>query len=312
MNAIAYCINEELKNFDQVSFEEVSTDELFKQEVEFRFRGREVSIVRQHETQDQLRINFFMGMLNATKNLPDSNFNVIVNFDDDVPHFNPKAPRLCFSRRKGQSNILIPDPHILNGIRISHSIPPSDPPFSQKLPKVIFAGSDTGYFKSAHKNQRFQFCYKNIDNPKGIFKITQFVEIDKFGTDTLSSYDINRVKSNFISIPHQLYYRYIMNINGNTTCWDRLLWAMSSNSLCLFLNPPVEQMSWYYHYLEKEKALFYVSEDNWEEVVDDLNKNRAKAEKIVEYQKEFIAPFLVGDNHISYFQSILTTYNKYF
>lgn len=312
MTPVAYCVKKELERLDRIRFDQVSSDELFKQEIEFAFRGREVSIVRRHETQDQLRVNFFFQMLNAVKDLPELNFNVIVNFDDDVPRCNPFAPRLSFSRREGDYNILIPDPHILNAANIALQIKPIDIPFKQKMGSAVFAGSDTGLSKSAHENQRFQFCYKNCDNPLGYFKITQFVEIDKFGTDTLSEYDINKVKSEYIPIPQQLHHRYIMNINGNTTCWDRLLWAMSSNSLCLFLRPPAAQLSWYYHYLQKENAFYYVNDDDWSDKVKYFNAHIAQAEDMVSYQQQFSAPFLNLENHLLYFRQILLYYNEKF
>ena len=87
---------------------------------------------------------------------------------------------------------------------------------------------------------------------------------------------------------------------------------MSSNSLCLFLKPQVEQMSWYYHDLISRGLFYYIWEDTWEEEVRMFNENIKIAEKLTKAQQEAVQPFLKIENHLLYFREILLEYNEQF
>ena len=126
----------------------------------------------------------------------------------------------------------------------------------------------------------------------------------------LADFDWKAIVSEFIPHTEQLKYKYILNINGNTNCWNRLLWAMNSNSLCLFLRPKREDMCWYYHYFKTFGGFVYADETDWDETVRFFNKNPSIAQDLSAFQQKQSAPFTNLSTHLSYFKRIAEFYNR--
>lgn len=299
----------ELAGLKHVNFDGLRPDmKLTRQEMLITICYGEILINAEHELQKQPRVDLLMHAIkNCGADLNKMNCQFVVNMCDDIETSDPSAPRLSYTKRDGSCNILIPDAHFLNVCNIVSQIPKVDPPWEDKKDIAVFAGSDTGFYKTADKNQRFQFCHQNQDNPKGHFKITNFVEID---SDSLGKYKLDKIYSHPISIEEQLNYKFIVNINGNATSWDRLLWAMSSNSLCLYVRPQVAQRSWYYHIFDVVGGPIYVDEDSWEPTIDYLLKEEAVASNI-NYKQQKLARVIANvENQLKYFRIILEKYNK--
>lgn len=293
----------------KTSFSGLRTSKLRKQEVFVKCEKGIWKISSGHEIQDNVRLNTLSWMLgNCGLDVSLLNFEAIINSDDDVPVYEDDTPRLAFSKRAGDGNIMIPDPHLPRLCELVKRIPSMDVPADQKMVKAAFFGSDTGVYKTADKNQRFQFCMNNRFSEKGYFRITNFVEIDK---DSLERYDWHSIASPFVDIPEQLKYKYLININGNTTCWDRLLWAMSSNSLCLFLEPQASQMSWYYHYLAEQPGMVYVTEGHWEESLTTIEQEGFFAALKAD-QHELVQPLLNISIHLQYLKRVIENYNFFY
>ena len=215
------------------------------------------------------------------------------------------VPRWCITRRAHHPNLLIPNSHVVNVGGICHSFPSTDMDFEEKQDKAIFAGSYSGGYLP-EENQRFRFCIKNKGSDLGKFVISNFC-LDK---EVLKGLDWQSIESDFIPHTTQLKYKYIFNINGNTNSWDRLPWAMNSNSLCLFLRPKREDMCWHYHYFKTFGGFVYVDETDWEASVEFFNKNPSIAKKLALFQQERSSTFVSVKNNVKYFMKMLKFYNK--
>ena len=241
----------------------------------------------------------------------DIDFETIIYFGDDLTFYDDGAPRLCFTRRKNDRNILIPDPHIFNVAQLVNYFGEWDRDFSSKNDRAVFAGSYCGG-ANPKENQRFTFCWQNQDSEIADFKITNFfMNVTPNGhAEYLEKYDWKKIQGGFVAPSDQMKYKYIFNINGETNCWDRLLWAMYSNSLCLYLTPKRHDMSWYYHYFKTFGAFLHVDEIDWEATVNWLNENPSVAEKLSKKQTKFAKPFVTPKIHQSYLKGIITKYNS--
>jgi len=309
---INYCLSRELSPIKKINREALANSELRPQEVYFEIKDGKFNVIRKHNDQDTNRINIFFEMLLncGLRHFPDISFEGIIYFGDDLTFEEEEVPRFCFTRRKNHKNILIPDPHIFNVQQIVSRFPSGDSPFKDKENSAIFAGSYCGG-SDPKENQRFQFCMDNRNSPLGNFKITNFFTQQPNGhSEYLEAYDWESVESPFIIPEDQLKHKYILNINGETNCWDRLLWAMGSNSLCLYLRPKRGDMSWYYHYLHSFGGFCYIDEIDWEGTVSYLNNNPEIAEKLNKRQQEIVKPLLNITNHLKYLQETFTEYNS--
>ena len=307
-----FCLKRELSPIQKVSPEALEKSELRPQEIHFRIEDGKFNILRRHDSQDNIRIEIFFSMLlNCGLNhFPDLNFEGIIYFGDDLTFEEDGAPRFCFTRRKNHKNILLPDPHISKIPSIVGRFAQEDVPFKDKKDSAIFEGSYCGG-SDPKENQRFRFCMKNRNSELGHFKITNFFTGQPNGhSKYLEDYDWESIESPFIIPEDQLKHKYILNINGETNCWDRFLWTMASNSLCLYLRPKRGDMSWYYHYLHSFGGFSYVDEIDWEGTVSYFNDNPEIAEELIKKQKEFVEPFLNPATHLKYLRDTLVKYNS--
>lgn len=253
---------------------------------------------------DHIRVNFFEGFTKQVLNnsdLNDLNFKFIVNFNDG-PHCEEKETRFFFARPRNSPHICIPDSHLPRVNSIYKNLNQIDIPFDQKINKISFFGSDTGKRYENGMCQRTNLCkiYKNHEDV--IAKITNFVD-----NETNES-----IAHPYISIEDQLKYKYILNVNGNTTSWERLIWALCSNSICVFLKPPSQQdeISWYYHIFDIFRPFIYLDELSVEnfiigsDILQEFLINLKKDQKIL---GETLAQ---SSFHAVYYSNVLMNYNK--
>jgi len=302
-NYLHYCLLNEI-NSNRINLpKDCETTELHKNEAQFFISSKGAFLERLHDKIDNIRLGFFINFTNnIIKNYKlDLKFKAIVNFNDG-PENDSVETRLCFARPRNSPHICIPDSHLGRTSSICDSLTSIDKPFEQKTNKASFFGSDTGRKYKDGSVQRVELCrrYKNSSNV--IAKITNFVE-QPF-EDSISSKPV--------SIKDQLEYKYILNVNGNTTSWERLIWVMSSNSFCIFVRPPSHQdeISWYYHLFDLSKSFATVDEDSIENFLIWAETNESKIKSLKEEQK-IIGKTLANVNfHAQYYGSVLMNYNQ--
>ena len=310
-----FCFRKETNPITRIDRDALQKCELRPQEAHIKIKDGQFSIVRQHENQDRIRLQFLISLFSCRYafqkdefDLSDLNFEFIFNSGDDVDFYEEGVPRWCFTRRAHHPNLLIPNSHIVGVKQVTETFSRLDLDFDDKKDKAIFAGSYTGGHLP-EDNQRFLFCMKNKDSELGKFRITTDLR-DVSDPERFQDFDLEPIQSDFISQGEQLSYKYIFNINGNTNSWDRLPWAMNSKCLCLFLRPKREDMCWHYHYFKTFGGFVYVDETDWEASVEFFNANPSVAKKLALFQQKQSATFVSVENHVRYFTKILKFYNE--
>jgi hypothetical protein len=213
--------------------------------------------------------------------------------------------RFCYSKMKGLNHVLIPDAHNFVTWQKINSLDGIDINFKEKNDTAIFIGSDTGKLKNGF-TCRSLFCKKFYNSKKIIAKLSGNIR-----DEVIEQFKDLNIKENFLSIQDQLKHKIILNIDGNSTSWERPLWAMASNSLCVYVNPfhEYEFESWFYSMMDYLNIMPKISIDNFEFFIDN-DFDDPFWQDINEKQKIFGK--FVGNisNQILYFSNLLYYYNK--
>lgn len=304
-HVLNYCVFNEF-NYSRLNIKRDLNDvNLFRNEIHCSISRDGVRVLRKSNWIDEIRLNFFIQFTSATikqYNLSDLNFEAIVNFNDG-PQNDSKETRLCFARPRNSPHICIPDSHLPRVVSICNHIESIDTPLEEKLDKAVFYGSDTGA-KHNGSVQRINLCRRYRYHPRVDARITNFVEFP-FEDEIAGPYT---------SIADQLKYKYILNINGNTTSWERLIWAMKSNSVCIYVRPPSyqDEISWYYHMFDILQGVIYVDEYSIQEFMVKIGTDKNYIQSIKNCQKYLANILDKPDIHTAYFSAILKSYNSHY
>jgi hypothetical protein len=287
----------------------ISSAELLPQELHVRISNLNISIVRSHKNQDDLRVKHFLFFLKNSltfSNLDNLNCEFIVNTSEGIEDEKLEVKRFSYVAKEGLDHILIPDCHnFITHEKIS-SLNLWDIPFNEKQNSAIFIGSDTGNLKNGYSLRSF-FCEKNR-NEKNIFSKL----IGNPRSEIKDSIkDFEEIQSDPLSIKDQLKHKIVISIDGNSTSWERPLWAMASNSLCVKIEPFPEYRykSWHDSMVNFLSVVPCVSAINFKHFMkndfeNDFWKNLKTNQKITS--------FFISDlrNQYLYLSSLLNEYNR--
>ncbi len=171
-----------------------------------------------------------------------------VNYDDD---WDGMDGVLCFSKQKQQRCALMPDLYQMMGYGPNIVELVDRIPFENKLNKVCFDGTTTGSCNPS-ENKRVNACLWSINNRDiSEYYITNIVQMDRRALEThvvdVGNTNMQSIYKQFkgiqLSMNHQLNYKYIASIDGNTAAWDRPVWIMKSNSI--MFRYPSDYCLWY-------------------------------------------------------------------
>ena len=280
-------------------------------EAHIHLKGDSLFMLRRNPSQDGLRFQQFIELLKSpipfVRGKLDCEF--ILNMYEGI--YEPVvAPRFAYTAKPNSGHILIPDSHCFEAERKVSLLKNADVPFSSKKRGAIFGGSDTGARHADGWTMRslVSATYKNSPLIKS--KLT-YLDND---TEKRLAGKVNVVEiySPPIGLEEQLGYQVVLNINGNSTSWERLLWAMASNSLCVFVKPfdGEEMYSWYYPLMESLGICPYVEFDRLEEFIlandfsSDYWQNKIAEQKIF---AEFVSSL---DTQAKFLANTLTEYNN--
>lgn len=214
----------------------------------------------------------------------------------DCPPDGLNMSRICMSRKEDQNHICIPDCHLWQARHMINVI--SDANIIPIKNQAVFRGSSTGPAIENNLPQRVNFCNKYKDSKLVDAGISNWVGYD----------EVKEVTKEYLTPAEQCLYKYIININGNATSWDRLPWIMSSNSICVFIKPKKYfYTSWYYPYFQEESPFIFQEEDLIEDYIRTLSIYREK--EILAKQKNF-AYFFASDVHEHYLHNLLARYQE--
>jgi len=211
--------------------------------------------------------------------LPDVDFVISLHDSIDTTKFpSLPAPVFTFARNKHHpSLVLFPDPEAIGGYSlILEKVEKAKElyPFDKKIKKAFWRGATTGGIYSINN-------WKNY--PRAI--LTLFSEenpslLDAKFTHVLQTVPGEPLEERLsklgliappVSVPDHLAYKYLVDIDGNSCTYSRLVWILHSNSLCLKQESPNEL--WYYSLLQP-----YVHYLPFKEDMSDFAKQFAWAE----------------------------------
>lgn len=157
--------------------------------------------------------------------------------DDTRRDFYVKHGGLTFSKNMDDKRpVLVPDPYMIANYGGKLAVR-DERDWSNKKSLVSFAGSTTGDMDPS-KNLRLRVAHWSSSDPDiasftriGITNIVQMPE-----SAVLKCYGIEAMKKMMMQSmtqQEQCENRYILSIDGNTSCWDRLMWIANSKSLLM-------------------------------------------------------------------------------
>lgn len=267
--------------------------------------GKKINVLKKNSVQNEKRFDFLLKLLEATLLHYNLNLNcrILFNLTDGIDQ-NEYYTRICFSASLDSNHILMPDLHLFYHIRTIDQHLDGDSSFESKQDKIVFYGSDSGLIDESLLNQRVKFCSKAFDNDLVISKISNFVH---FTEDMLNDLGVKKeeISAQPISIKDQLNYKYILSIDGNTSSWDRILWAMSSN--CYFIHLKSDKnksVNWYMPYVYKNNIMPILEEE------DILEGKVFYNADVKRQQKEFADSLLHEVTQLEYFAKLLIKYNQ--
>jgi len=295
---INYCVKENFTNNSIRHIKYLKNIPLQPNESVIEIKDKNIYLLDEHKIQDNLRFQFFSSLLRySLSRLNDLSCKIIINLCDGCRE-SEKYTRLCFSSSKNSKHIQIPDPHIFQYEKFTDNLKWSD-----KLDMVYFIGSDTGPIADDLLNERIRFCNKAKSAKHINAKISNFVH---FNDEMLHDLSIDKtcIHSQYVPIDQQLKYKYILNINGNTSSWDRIPWAMMSNSYLIHLSSDFNEYNWYFPFIQKTNAI-----DNYSD--DDLLNNAINYDSNKKILQKNIAQILIQHStQLDYFTQVLIDYNR--
>ena len=236
--------------------------------------------------------------------------NFIFQLNDKSDH-EKSVNEIVFAKHKDTQKTLIPDLYCLRGFKNELDIPDFIP-FMNKKPKGLFIGSTAGK-ETVEENERLQMC-KYWDSQRRRQSPCNF-EIYFYHVCQMKDEDIVASFSTFpfykkeeMSIQEQRNYRYCISIDGNTSCWNRPIWILQSNSL--LLKKSSKNVSWYSSLMEKGKH--YVEFEDGEDLhfkIDLLNrifeKDPERIHNIFMNAHQFVKDYISPYAHDVYFGYVL-------
>lgn len=235
--------------------------------------------------------------------LPSCKF--ILNMYEGV--YTDKIQRFAYTAKPNSGHILIPDAHNFSTLNRIAEVNQFDKPFSAKSKCAVFAGSDTGARRKDGWTMRSLTSYF-YRNSRKVRAGISFLDSDaeKRFDGRISLLDI---AGSSLSIQDQLEHQVILNIDGNSTSWERLLWAMASNSLCVYIKPfdGEMMMSWYYPLLEMTGVVPMIEYDRLEQFMENDFSTNYWQQKIQD-QKVFANYVSSLDTQTKFLAMVLNKY----
>lgn len=145
--------------------------------------------------------------------------------------------------------------------------------FDNKIPKLVWRGKN-------NQPDRFEFLQKFHDNP-----------LCDIG-DVLKKSIGKPYHADFMSIPDQLNYKYILSMEGKDVATN-LKWIMASNSLCFMRKPRYE--TWFMEGALIPNHHYVLLKDDYsdlEEKITYFNNNPEEAKTIISYANAYFRQFM--------------------
>ena len=202
----------------------------------------------------------------------------------------------CFSTYN-KINMLIPDLYAMGNYSDKLSIKDTIP-LAKKLKMAFFIGASTGKV-SVSLNERLKVCNKYRNNSIIKCYINNICQVDMDHVKNVYPH-YNDFVHHSVSISDQHKYKYLINIDGNTSAWDRVPWILNSNSVLLMKTS--NSKCWYYDYLKP--YVHYIPFDDETDLEEIVNSVEDRSH-IIRNANEFVRNYLSHDKHKLYMRHFL-------
>jgi hypothetical protein len=259
-------MNSDIKNIldEQISQQTIkpSINDIVEYSCLFTYNDSGLLEHKAHEKCCNQRIIELLTVLNNI-NIKNTSF-ILYTHDYTKDYIDNTKYTLCFGKKKNQSFITIPNNHLIKGTvdYFLNEVRCNDITTDKKLNQSIFIGGPNGGINGP----RSEYAFSCIDNLKHKIIITNVP---------------------IFNIKEQLKFRYLINIDGNGACYDRLYWQLASNSVPVYLqkNTDIIQL----HDLLLLPDVHYLEYDihTWHSKFDTLEQ-RHNINSVIENGKDFI------------------------
>lgn len=225
-------------------------------------RDRRVRALGQQVDHERVQwMAWAVGRLARWFKLPDQH--LLLYFGDHIDRDAEHAPVLCFCRRRARvGQVLVPDFEILRGHeRLDRSVERAARrvPWSARTRQAFWRGVTTGgRFDEPRWESipRARLVAASRARPDLIdARFTRFVQGAE-ANPTLATRDWRSVE---ISPADSVRFRYLIDVDGNSSSWSRLRWVLRSGSLVLKQSSDFAQ--WYYRWLAPGRHYVPVAHD---------------------------------------------------
>jgi hypothetical protein len=225
--------------------------------------------------------------------IPKITTNLCIELNDAT---NEPISLFCFSSGLSE-HILIPDLYAMTNYdnRLSFK---DNISYENKYKKAIFIGSSTGS-STVELNERLHMCNKYRNDSTIHCFINNLCQVSEESTKEIYP-NYNDFITTSMTIENQCKYRYIINIDGNTTAWDRVPWILNSNSVLLMKNS--KNKCWYTDFLIPN--IHYIPFDNDTDLEAIVSSDEDRTD-IIRNANQFVKDYLTHDKHIFYMKCLL-------
>jgi hypothetical protein len=222
----------------------------------------------------------------------------------------------CFSRNKSSRDdyVLLPDAFQMQnygGLLANYS---DDISWNKKSSRALFCGTTTG-LRNPMLNERLQACDWAVRTARSYtdFYITKVAQMDM--SDIIRCYPETCgtfFRNEYIPVEDHYKYKYLVNIAGNTCCWNRV--ALIMNSKSLMLSTYQSDMCWYYPALCEgiHYSSVKLSGDNLYNTIQYYEQNPLEASIIVRNANTFVKQYLSATSVILYVTMLFENIAHYF
>lgn len=236
----------------------------------------------------------------------------LVLYTGDMPHEDDSAPVMSIcSFGVGSQNIPVPTWDDRAAVKRAKQ---SKVHWDKKRKQVNFIGAPrNSSLYHGRPHPRIEFCNWAKGKPGVMAFITN-------GGKGHTNWEVAkkglRVKPRGpMSTKNQLKFRYLLNIDGNSTAWYRLPWQMASNSVCMNLRTDINSQvgEWYYPLLGKEGIplpFIWVTQDDILDIKRDLDRDDERCQEQIRNSNAFVKTYLSQKSKISYTTKLFEKINS--
>lgn len=206
---------------------------------------------------------------------------VPVDLEDGCEPDRPESI-FCFSRRKGATNALLPNPYLLQKRRRV----PKPRPWAAKTDTMYFRGGDSGA-ADVDRNTRVVLCRTAATLPRTDCRLTRLVQ---GGPEFHAQIRREGLVGRLIALPEMNKHRFLVDTDGNTTSWDRYMWTGTFGGVPILFEPTWEE-GWHGHLVAGDNCIL-ADRTTLGDVLQNLRSDDALAQHIAAGASRLVATVL--------------------